>query len=363
MGRAAAAQHPRRPRPRRLPAADLHRDDHRPSRGVLRDHRARGARRASAKATSRRCSRRSSATRLAEGTSSHASVSPRRRHPAEAPHVASRRWEGRRGRAHGEEGFSAASSLLYHRHSPSALRSIESLEAPEPLFTANSPLQPHHLRTGELGPGASPDPVLGRRYLLGNDQVAIAFVAASESSPLYRNATGDELVYVHSGEAVLESRVRPDGRRDGRLRGRPEQHDAPVVARRAGRAPGHRGTGPRRPPPQVPQRARPAARGRAVQRARPARARTATRSLVEGEDVPVLVRTRSGLSRARARDPSVRRPRVGRLPLPVRADHPRLRADRRPRPSTAARAPDLHGPRPRHLQLRAAALRLRSRTR
>ena len=34
-------RHPRRPRPRRLPAADLHRDDHRPADGVLRDHRAR----------------------------------------------------------------------------------------------------------------------------------------------------------------------------------------------------------------------------------------------------------------------------------------------------------------------------------
>ena len=105
----------------------------------------------------------------------------------------------------GEEGFSAASSLLYHRHSPSALHTIESVEAPEPVFTANSPLQPHHLRTGDLGTGASSDPVLGRRYLLGNDQVAMAWVSASESSPLYRNATGDELVYVHTGEGVLES--------------------------------------------------------------------------------------------------------------------------------------------------------------
>ena len=47
--------------------------------------------------------------------------------------------------------------------------------------------------------------MLGRRFLLGNDQVAMAFATASESSPLYRNATGDELVYVQSGELVLES--------------------------------------------------------------------------------------------------------------------------------------------------------------
>ena len=42
VGRAAAAQHPGRPGPRRVPAADLHRDDHRPPDGVLRDHRAAG---------------------------------------------------------------------------------------------------------------------------------------------------------------------------------------------------------------------------------------------------------------------------------------------------------------------------------
>ena len=170
----------------------------------------------------------------------------------------------------GEEGFSAASSLLYHRHSPSALHSIESIEAPEPAFTANSPLQPYHLRTGDLGPGASHDPVLGRRFLLGNDQVAMAFAAASESSPLYRNATGDELVYVHSRRARARVGVRAHGCPRRRLRGCAEQHHASVGAAEPRRALDLRGARPRRPPPQVPHRARAAARGRAVQRARPA---------------------------------------------------------------------------------------------
>ena len=173
----------------------------------------------------------------------------------------------------GEEGFSAASSLLYHRHSPSALRSIESLEAPEPSFTANSPLQPHHLRTGELGPGASPDPVLGRRYLLGNDR------SRSRSRPRssHRRCTATRRATSScTSRAARRCSSRVFGRmavREGDYVGRPEQHDAPVVARRAGRALGHRGAGPRRPPPQVPHRARPAARGCAVQRARSPRAR------------------------------------------------------------------------------------------
>ena len=40
---------------------------------------------------------------------------------------------------------------------------------------------------------------------MGNDDVAIAYVAAAADSPLYRNAVGDELVYVQSGRARLES--------------------------------------------------------------------------------------------------------------------------------------------------------------
>ena len=40
---------------------------------------------------------------------------------------------------------------------------------------------------------------------MGNDDVAIAFVAADADSSLYRNAVGDELVYVQSGRGRLES--------------------------------------------------------------------------------------------------------------------------------------------------------------
>jgi len=57
----------------------------------------------------------------------------------------------------------------------------------------------------QLGNDASAEPVLGRQALLGNDDVSISFVAAGSTSPLYRNAVGDELVYIQSGSAVLDS--------------------------------------------------------------------------------------------------------------------------------------------------------------
>ena len=109
----------------------------------------------------------------------------------------------------GTEGFSGASALLYHRRSPSAIVRIEQAEERDTCWFPNQPLRPHHLRTGELAEfdsGASAgDAVAARRPLLGNDDVEIAWVVADATSPLYRDATGDELVYVHEGSAVLES--------------------------------------------------------------------------------------------------------------------------------------------------------------
>jgi homogentisate 1,2-dioxygenase len=106
----------------------------------------------------------------------------------------------------GEEGFRGASALLYHRHSPSAVVRVEPVEATAPTFRANLPLRPHHLRTPELVSAAVPtDAVLGRRVLLGNDDVSIAYVTASAVSPLYRNAVGEELAYVQAGSATFES--------------------------------------------------------------------------------------------------------------------------------------------------------------
>jgi homogentisate 1,2-dioxygenase len=103
----------------------------------------------------------------------------------------------------GEEGFSSDASLLYHRHLPTAIVAAEVAEADDVALEPNLPLLPRHLRTGDL-PGGG-DVVTGRTILLANDDVRMGYVAATEDSPLYRNAIGDELVYVHKGSARLET--------------------------------------------------------------------------------------------------------------------------------------------------------------
>ena len=72
----------------------------------------------------------------------------------------------------------------------------------------NHPLLPRHLKLHELFPGEdwkALDAVTGRRLVLGNADVRISYVVAGEASPLYRNAIGDECVYVESGTATVET--------------------------------------------------------------------------------------------------------------------------------------------------------------
>jgi homogentisate 1,2-dioxygenase len=103
----------------------------------------------------------------------------------------------------GEQGFSGAASLLYHRYSPSAITAVEPAGIDRSPLSANDPLLPWHLRAASLPAGG--DPVTGRQVLLGNADVTICWVDADRSSELYRDAVGDEVLYVQAGDLTLES--------------------------------------------------------------------------------------------------------------------------------------------------------------
>ena len=108
----------------------------------------------------------------------------------------------------GEEGFSSDSSLLYHMSIPSAIVDATVWDLPDQTTTPNHPLKPRHLKLHDLFPEAvvaETDVVTGRRLILGNADVRISYVAAAKESPLYRNSIGDEIVYVESGSAVVET--------------------------------------------------------------------------------------------------------------------------------------------------------------
>jgi homogentisate 1,2-dioxygenase len=109
----------------------------------------------------------------------------------------------------GQQGFSSDSSLLYHRHLPTAIVAAEEYQPPAVARVPNLPLKPRHLRTHKLDPGGGTgggnDAVLGRAALLANDDCRVSYAVADRPSPLYRNAIGDECLYVEAGAARIES--------------------------------------------------------------------------------------------------------------------------------------------------------------
>jgi homogentisate 1,2-dioxygenase len=109
----------------------------------------------------------------------------------------------------GEEGFSSDSSLLYHVNIPSAVVDVRPWELPDLTLTPNHPLTPRHFSTHALFPDDASadevDAVTGRRLLMGNGDVRLSYVVATAPSPYYRNAIGDECLYVEAGRAVVET--------------------------------------------------------------------------------------------------------------------------------------------------------------
>ncbi len=109
----------------------------------------------------------------------------------------------------GEEGFSSDSALLYHRHIPTAITKAELVaetagtDGADGSWLPNRPLLPRHFRTHEIAAGG--DLVQDRHLLLGNADVRISYAAATQPSDLYRDATGDQVIYVEDGSGSFES--------------------------------------------------------------------------------------------------------------------------------------------------------------
>lgn len=103
----------------------------------------------------------------------------------------------------GEEGFSYDSALLYHINPPTALKSIEGVESEAQHTTPNHPLKPRHFKTHQLKAGGNL--VRARALLMANEDCAISYFVGSDSSGLYKNAIGDEMVFIETGTGVLET--------------------------------------------------------------------------------------------------------------------------------------------------------------
>jgi homogentisate 1,2-dioxygenase len=104
----------------------------------------------------------------------------------------------------GNKGFDGLSSLIYHVHQPTGVRRVRLVRELTWDGDKEQTFHHRHFRTGQLPQTCSP--TLDRIPLLFNNDVAISFVRPQAGDDVfYRNAQGDEIVFVSEGAGVLES--------------------------------------------------------------------------------------------------------------------------------------------------------------
>jgi homogentisate 1,2-dioxygenase len=103
-------------------------------------------------------------------------------------------------------GFSGLSSLLYHLQRPTSVVQIKHRQNLTWDADEDSTLRLRHFKSDRL-PAVS-SPALNRTPILFNQDVALSLVRPDRADEFfYRNAQGDELIFVSEGRGVLESQM------------------------------------------------------------------------------------------------------------------------------------------------------------
>src|SRR5262245_26279185 len=101
-------------------------------------------------------------------------------------------------------GFGRAYSILYHLRPPTRVRKVEAASSVKVVAVDEPTLRHHHLTSGRMA--RSGDPVTGRVVLMTNDDVSLARCRPERpQAELYRNASADEVLFIHKGRGTLTS--------------------------------------------------------------------------------------------------------------------------------------------------------------
>ena len=105
----------------------------------------------------------------------------------------------------GTEGFSGKSSLLYHIHQPTEIASIGEPLDVRPAIAVSHNIVPRKLQGFKLPP--QDDFLQSRTTILINSDLAISLAAPRKSMDtyFYKNASSDELLFIHEGTGVLKT--------------------------------------------------------------------------------------------------------------------------------------------------------------
>ncbi len=105
----------------------------------------------------------------------------------------------------GTEGFDGFSSLLYHTHRPTQVKSVREVADLTPIAAVGKNISSKMLKGFNVAPKS--DFLESREILMFNNDLNIAVAAPQDSlrSYFYKNADADEMIFIHEGSGTLRT--------------------------------------------------------------------------------------------------------------------------------------------------------------
>jgi homogentisate 1,2-dioxygenase len=104
----------------------------------------------------------------------------------------------------GTEGFVGPTSTMYHIHPPTQVTGWTAMYSTKPEYQEREVMRMRHLKTMPRKPKG--DPITGRVVLFGNVDCEMAICVPAEAMNYhYKNAMGDECLFIHFGSGTIHS--------------------------------------------------------------------------------------------------------------------------------------------------------------
>jgi len=105
----------------------------------------------------------------------------------------------------GTVGFDGMSSILYHHHRPTMVKSIGTPQDVSPKIAVKNSVQSRMLHGFQVAP--EKDYLEARKPILVNSDIIIGLAAPQQSlkTYFYKNADADEMLFIHKGSGVLRT--------------------------------------------------------------------------------------------------------------------------------------------------------------
>jgi homogentisate 1,2-dioxygenase len=104
----------------------------------------------------------------------------------------------------GTEGFVGPTSTLYHIHPPTQVTGWKAMYSTKPEYVEREVMRMRHLKSAGMNPKG--DPITGRVVLFGNADCEMSICMPAEAMNYhYKNAMGDECIFIHHGSGTVYS--------------------------------------------------------------------------------------------------------------------------------------------------------------